>query len=483
MFEAKLLINDVDADASGNAAFERRSPISDDVVTIASAASVSDATHAANAAAAAFPEWAAVGPSIRRKILNEASRCLDLRRAEIKAAMADEIGASGQWADFNVDLAQQILEEAAALTSQITGQVIPSNQSGTLSMGYRQAAGVCLGIAPWNAPVVLGFRAIAMALACGNTVVLKASELCPKTHRLIGDVMHDAGLPAGVLNIVSNAPADAEKVVNALIAHPAIRRINFTGSTRVGRTIAEKAAHHLKRCLLELGGKAPFIVLEDADLDEAAKAAAFGAFMNQGQICMSTERIIVFDSVADAFIDKLVERARKLIAGDTRSGDFPLGPVITSQAIGRISALISDAIAKGAELKSGGKVRGNILDATVVDHVTPSMRLYHEESFGPVVAVIRVEDADEAITVANNSEYGLSAAIFSRDTGRALDLAKRLETGICHINAATVADEPQMPFGGVKASGYGRFGGLAAIDEFTELRWITISSSAGEYPI
>jgi acyl-CoA reductase-like NAD-dependent aldehyde dehydrogenase len=349
-------------------------------------------------------------------------------------------------------------------------------------MAVRQPVGVVLAIAPWNAPVILGIRSIAMPLACGNTVVLKASELCPATHHLIGEVLRDAGFPAGVVNIITNAPDDAHEIVEALIAHPAIRRINFTGSTRVGRIIAQAAAPYLKSVLLELGGKAPMLVLDDADLDAAVDAAAFGAFMNQGQICMSTERLVVDEKIADAFVAKLAAKAAKLPAGDPAKGNVVLGSVVNAQAIKRLAALLQDATGKGAKLAAGGGMEGTIMQATVLDNVDSSMRIYLEESFGPVVSVIRVDGDEEAIRVANDTEYGLSAAVFSRDIGRAMGVASRIESGICHINGPTVHDEAQMPFGGVKASGYGRFGGKAAIDEFTELRWITIQNGPRHYP-
>lgn len=339
-------------------------------------------------------------------------------------------------AGFNVHLGANILREAAALTTQITGEIIPSDKPGIMSMAVRQPVGVVLGMAPWNAPVILGVRAVAAALACGNTVILRSSETCPGVHHLIIKILNDAGFPAGVANVISNAPDDAPEIVAAFIAHPAIRRINFTGSTQVGRIIARQAAGHLKPVLLELGGKAPFIVLEDADLDQPVDAAAFGAFMNQGQICMSTERFIVHEKVADAFAEKLAAKARSLPAG--------------------------------------GKRDGAVVEATIIDGVTPQMDIYTQESFGPVKPIIRVKSAEEAIRVANDTEYGLSSAIFSQNVKRALALSRKLETGICHINGPTVADEAQVPFGGVKSSDYGRFGGKAAINEFTELRWITI---------
>jgi acyl-CoA reductase-like NAD-dependent aldehyde dehydrogenase len=384
---------------------------------------------------------------------------------------------------FNVALAAAMLREAAALTTQVGGEIIPSDKPGALAMALRQPVGVVLGLAPWNAPVILGVRALAAPLACGNTVVLKGSEICPRTHRLIGEVFRSAALGEGVVNVISNAPADASRIVEALIAHPTVRRVNFTGSTRVGRQVAELAARYLKPALLELGGKAPLVVLDDADIDEAVAAAAFGAFMNQGQICMSTERLIVDETIADEFARKLAAKAATLVAGDPRKAKTPLGAIVGFEAVERIIGLVRDALAKGARALAGGAANGVLMDATVLDHVTPAMRIYAEESFGPVAAIIRVRGVEEAVRVANDSEYGLASAVFGRDLNRALSVARRLESGICHINGPTVHDEAQMPFGGVKASGYGRFGGLAAIHEFTELRWITIASGAGHYPI
>jgi benzaldehyde dehydrogenase (NAD) len=321
-----------------------------------------------------------------------------------------------------------------------------------------------------------------MPLACGNTVVLKASEMSPGAHWLVGTCLAEGGLGDGVVNVVTNAPEDAQAVVEALIAHPAVRRVNFTGSTRVGRLIALACARHLKRVLLELGGKAPLVILDDADLDDAVNAAAFGAFMNQGQICMSTERIVVDDKVADAFVAKFAVKAKSLPHGDPRKGNVVLGSLISNAACERVAALVDDAVAKGAVLAAGGRGSGTIMPATIVDFVTPAMRIYGEESFGPVATVVRVSGIDEAVRVANDTEYGLSSAVFGRDVARAIGVAKRIEAGICHVNAPTVHDEPQMPFGGTKASGYGRFGGKAAIDEFTELRWITVQTGPRHYP-
>jgi acyl-CoA reductase-like NAD-dependent aldehyde dehydrogenase len=468
-----FIIDGAAAAAGDGRTFERRDPVTGAVVTRAAAAGPADVAKVCAAAAAAFPAWSETGPGLRRSLLLKAADLLEARAADFTKTMLEETGATAPWAGFNVHLGAGMLREAAALTTQITGDVIPSDKPDVLALAIRQPVGVVLGMAPWNAPVILGVRAIAAALACGNTVILRASETCPATHHLIGEVLNAAGFPHGVVNVIANAPADAPAVVAALIAHPAVKRINFTGSTKVGRIIAKLAAEHLKPVLLELGGKAPFLVLDDADLDQAVAAAAFGAFLNQGQICMSTERFIVDAAVADAFVAKFAAKAAGLPAGDPR-GHVVLGSLIDGAAAEKMDALIADAVALGAVVVAGGKRQGSIVEATILDHVTPAMRIYQEESFGPVKPIVRVGGVDEAVRVANDTEYGLSAAVFGQDIRRALAVARRIESGICHINGPTVADEPQMPFGGVKASGYGRFGGRAVIEAFTELRWITI---------
>jgi acyl-CoA reductase-like NAD-dependent aldehyde dehydrogenase len=482
MEDVKLLIAGRDTPATKAATFDRLNPVSGAVATRAAAASAADAKAAADAAAAAFPKWAALGPSARRALLNKAADLLEARAAQFAAILSTETGATGGWGHFNVHLAAGMLREAAAMTTQISGEVIPSDVPGSLAMAIRQPVGVVVGIAPWNAPIILGVRAIAMPLACGNTVILKASEVCPATHRLIGSVLTEAGLGEGVVNVITHEPKDAEAVADALISHPAVKRVNFTGSTRVGKIIAAIAAKYLKPVVLELGGKAPLIVLDDADIDAAVNATVFGAFANSGQICMSTERVIVHEKVADEFATKLAKRVAALPSGDPRKGDFVLGAVVGKPTVDRVLKLVQEATAKGAKVLCGGESDGTIMKGVVVDKVTPDMSLFREESFGPQVSITRVRSADEAVTLANDTEYGLSAALFTRDIARGIELAKRIESGICHINGPTVHDEAQMPFGGVKASGYGRFGGKAGVDEFTELRWITIQTTPRHYP-
>jgi benzaldehyde dehydrogenase (NAD) len=472
---------------SGRPVVRRHDPISGALASEVPAFSIPDAIAAVDAASAAFPAWAVLGPNARRAALMRAADALDAKAANFIDAMMSEIGATEGWARFNLMLSSSMVREAAALTTQIGGEVIPSDKPGCIAMTIREPAGVVLSMAPWNAPIILATRAIAVPLACGNTVVLKASEQCPRTHSLIVEAFLEAGLDGGIVNLVTNAPQDAADVVGAMIDHRAVRRVNFTGSTAVGRIIAKRCAENLKPALLELGGKAPLIVLEDADLDEAVKAAAFGAFMNQGQICMSTERIILVDAIADAFVEKFQAKVATMAVGNPRHGKTPLGAVVDTKTVAHVRSLIDDALAAGATQLNGGDVLneggGVLMPAHVIDGVTPDMKLFRDESFGPVVGIIRARDEAHAIELANDTEYGLSASVFTRDTGRGLKVARQIQSGICHINGPTVHDEAQMPFGGTKASGYGKFGGKAGIDSFTELRWITMETQPGHYPI
>jgi acyl-CoA reductase-like NAD-dependent aldehyde dehydrogenase len=483
VFEAKLIIRGKPLDATWGGVFERRDPVSDAVATRAAAAGREDALAAANAAATAFPQWSTASAADRADVLQRAADRIVERGGDFADAVVRETGGSASWALFNCELAARMLRQAATLADRPGDTEQPDSEPGMRCWVRRQPVGVVLGIAPWNAPVILGVRAVAAPLALGNTVVLKASELCPHTHSLIVECLHEAGLPAGVANLVTHAPDQAREVVEALVAHPAVRRVNFTGSTRVGRELAQTCAKHLKPALLELSGKAPMLVLDDADVDLAARAAVFGAFYNLGQICVSTDRIIVDRGLADAFVARLCELAEALQTGAGNGGEPPLGVLIGASAVQRLTGLVEDAVARGARLVTGGEGRGAFLPPTILDRVDSAMRIYREETFGPVVSVIRVGDENEAVTVANDTEFGLAAAIFSADTARARRLSEQLETGICHINGPTLYDDPKMPFGGMKASGFGRFGGEAGVHEFTETRWISQCDAPRDWPI
>ncbi|WP_425956092.1 aldehyde dehydrogenase family protein [Xylanimonas sp. McL0601] len=480
---ANLFIAGRPVPAEGGRYIETFEAVTGDPIARVAAASVADAQRAVDAAAAAMPAWSGMAPAERRAVLQRAAELLGERAGDVVATMGREMGATQPWCGFNVHVATGMLEEAAAQAYGAVGEVIPSDVPGMTALGLRQPAGVVVGIAPWNAPLILGVRSVAMPLVLGNTVVLKASEQAPLTQGAIVQVLHDAGAPPGAVNLVTNAPEDAPAVVEALIAHPKTARVSFTGSTKVGRIIGELGGRYLTRTVLELGGKAPQVVLADADLEQAAAAASFGAFMNQGEICMSTERIIVDAAVIDEFSALLTSRASALVVGPPNEPTSQIGPLVHGGARDHVVALIEDARAKGAEVLAGGGADGLYVQPTVLRGVTPEMRIYGEESFGPVVALVEAAGVDDAVEKANDTEYGLAASVFGTDLGVTLDVAKRIRSGICHINSATVHDEPQMPFGGVGASGWGRFGSRAAVEEFTELRWVTVQSGPRQYPI
>lgn len=453
-------------------------PFTGEVYAVVAAAGPADVTRAVDAAERAFAGWAATSPSVKRGILLRAADALEARTAEVVALMAAEVGGVGGWAGFNVMLAANILREAAAAVTQPVGEVLTTEVPGQLSLAVREPLGVVAAFAPWNAPVILGTRAVAAPIAAGNTVVLKPSEDAPiAAGLLIADVLREAGLPAGVLNVVTNAPEDAAAVAEALITDSRVRAVNFTGSTEVGRIVGTLAAQHLKPAVLELGGKNSLLVLDDADLDHAVNAATFGAFHNAGQICMSTDRILVHRAVAEEFTAKLAAKVDALPHGDPADPGTVIGPVITPRAAARVAALVEDAVANGATVRAGGNG-----GATVLDGVTPQMRVFQEEIFGPAVVVVTVADDDEAVAIANDTEHGLTAGILTEDSRRGLGLAQRIRTGIVHVGNQTVDDEPQAPFGGVKSSGYGRFGGRWGIEAFSATRWVTIASEHGHFP-
>ncbi|WP_245778313.1 aldehyde dehydrogenase family protein [Lentzea xinjiangensis] len=453
-------------------------PYTGEAYAVVAAGGAADVTRAVDAAQDAFAEWSASSPSARRRVLLKAADVLEARAAEVVALMAHEVGGVGGWAGFNVALAANVLREAAAAVTQPVGEVLTTETPGQLSLAVREPLGVVAAFSPWNAPVILGVRAVAAPIAAGNTVVLKPSEDAPiSAGLLIADVLHEAGLPAGVLNVVTNAPEDAAGVAEALVTDPRVRAVNFTGSTGVGRIIGTLAARHLKPAVLELGGKNSLLVLDDADLDHAVDAATFGAFHNAGQICMSTDRVLVHRSVAEEFTAKLAAKVSSLPHGDPSDPGTVIGPVINQRSADRVRDLVTEAVGQGATVRAGGAG-----SATVLDGVTPRMRIFREEIFGPAVIVVPVADDDEAVAVANDTEHGLTAGIMTEDSRRGLALAQRIRTGIVHVGNQTVDDEPQAPFGGVKASGYGRFGGRWGIEAFSATRWVTVASRPGHFP-
>lgn len=430
------------------------------------------ARHAAQAAAG-YDRWRRLSPERRAQALCALADHIAATAEPFRQLMAEEIGAPAGWSRFNVDFAARSLRETAALAPELAADKALEAEPGRLSLARRMPCGVSLGIAPWNAPLILGVRAIAAPLLCGNSVLLKGSEFAPRTFRLLGALMAEAGLPPNIARVFVTRPEDSEPVVSRLIADPVVQRVNFTGSTRVGRRIAELCARHLKRPLLELGGQATAIVLPGADVDLAARAIALGAWTNQGQVCMSTERVIAVGEIADPLARALLTLRDRLRVGDPRDPATDIGPVISSATAERLAGLVAEACESGANLLGGSDVTGRMVAPTLLDHVTPEMRIAREEAFGPLLSILRADSPLEALTLANDGDYALSMAVFDRDVARAEDFAGDLTCGICHINAPTLGDHPGAPFGGTKMSGFGRFGGRWALDEFTETRWQT----------
>jgi acyl-CoA reductase-like NAD-dependent aldehyde dehydrogenase len=376
-----------------------------------------------------------------------------------------------------------LLRQTAALAYAPVGEVLPSDLPGAFAMGLRRPVGVVAAIAPWNAALILSARGTSAPLVLGNTVVLKPSEESPIAGGLLwGEIFGEAGLPPGVLNIVTHGRGEAAPIGDEFAENPAVRRINFTGSTATGRKLAEAAGRNLKRVVLELGGQNPLVVLSDADLDYAVDASAFGAFMHQGQICMSARRIIVERPIADEFVERLTAKTAGLKTGDPNEHETIIGPLITADALATVKGRVDDAVSKGARVLVGGDAVGPCYQATLLTEVPPESELASVETFGPVASIEVVDSPEEAVARANATGYGLAAGVITQNADRGFALAEQIQSGIVHVNDQPVHDEPQMPFGGVKDSGWGRFGGRAAMDEFTELRWITVQSGTRPFP-
>jgi acyl-CoA reductase-like NAD-dependent aldehyde dehydrogenase len=475
-----LYIGGLWTEASGGKTFEDRDPFSGEVVATVPAGSRDDAERAVEAAATAFPAWSQSPPAERQGVFLKAADLLEAKSDEVGSWLTRETGSTFGFSMFQLQFVAGLFRQAAALAYRPMGEVIPSD-TGAFAMGIRRPVGVVGAIAPWNAALILSARSLASPIALGNTVVLKPSEHSPYVGGLLwGEIFSEAGLPDGVLNIVAHAPGEAALIADELVENPHVRVINFTGSTETGRKLAEAAGRNLKRVLLELGGSNPLIILADADLESAVDAAAFGSFLHQGQICMSARRIIVEQPIADEFVERLVEKTRTLKAGDPKEQDTIIGPLITEEAVTTVKSRVDNAVAKGAKVLVGGGADGAVYAATLLTDAPDEFTSV--ETFGPVAAIEVVGDADEAVARANATIYGLSAGIITSDPDRGLALARQIESGIVHVNDQPVADEPQMPFGGVKGSGFGRFGGAAAIDEFTDLHWVTVRSGTHPFP-
>ncbi|KZF24495.1 aldehyde dehydrogenase [Xylona heveae TC161] len=469
-----LLING--QEISTKTTFEVKNPSTQKLVSYSCSAGEVEAVKAVEAAQAAFPDWARTRAVKRRDIVLRAAAILESRADELAKYMQDEVGATKFFSEkINIGVSAEIIRDVAGRIAAIQGSLPSTLDESTTALVSREPYGVVLGIAPWNAPYILGFRAAVFALAAGNTVVLKGSENTPRCFWAIGKVFADAGLPKGCLNVLYHRPQDAAAITEVLIKHPFVKKVNFTGSTAVGRIIAEMAGKSLKPVLLELGGKASAIVLKSADLKKAAKECVLGSFLNSGQTCMCTERIIVEASIEKEFGDHL-----KAALNEMFPHDQPPQVLVNSAAVNKVRQLVDSALDQGANLLFGKieeiETSSAQMRPLVLQNVTNQMDIFYIESFGPTVSVIAAKDEAEAVAIANDTEYGLSAAVFTEDLATGLRVAKQIESGAVHINAMTFHDEPSLPHGGIKSSGYGRFNADWGLNEFLKTKTITFQN-------
>ncbi|KAL6917092.1 hypothetical protein ACHAP8_004552 [Fusarium lateritium] len=436
-------------------------------------AGIPDCEQAVASCSRSFLEWSETPITHRRDLLLRLAEKLRDRQDEVRDIIKAEIHCGDEWASVNIADSIKHIEECAYLvTSRALSGTIPSTKAkGSYGLVFTRPLGVVLGIAPWNAPLFLGFRAVIAPLAMGNTVILKGSELSPRTHYFIAELFGQAGFPRGVVNLILHRPQDAPDIVGCLIQDPAVRKVNFTGSTQVGRAIAQQAGQALKPVLLELGGKNCSIVLKDSDVAQAAESAIVGATLNGGQICMSTDLVIVDESVLDEFKREIA----KSLASRTGLTFRLTGPKSQS----RIRSLISDAETRGSTVQSSATLDQDLsspfVPITIFDNVNDSMMFFKAESFGPCLGIVAISDEREAVKIVNDSGYGLSASIWTRDHYRALNMARKLQVGAVHINSLTVHDEPTLPHGGTGLSGFGRFGAEWGLEEFIEKQTVILN--------
>src|SRR5712672_3122348 len=441
-----------------------------------------EAKLAVDAAAKAFPAWSQTTPAERARLFFKAAEIVKRRRAEIAEILALETGSTISFATFQQDLVAATIEQAAGWMYLPKGEVLESNLPGTHSIGVRRPLGVVASFTPWNGANILSWRTVISPVVAGNTVVVKPSEFAPVSAGLmIAEIAEEAGFPAGVINVVTHAPGDAGNMSDEIFENPNVRVINLIGGVKTAKYLAERAGKTLKRTVLELGGYNPMIILDDVDVDYAVKAATFGSFFHQGQICLNTRRIIVQRKIAGEFLEKFVARTATLPSGDPLDHTTVIGPLITPAAVKLVDERVKEAIAKGATLHAGGRFEGQIYQPTILSNVPLDVALANEETFGPVVMVEVVDTAEQAVEAANRTMYGLTSSILAGDTYKAFELAPKVLAGIVNVNSPTVNDEIHAPMGGVRDSGWGRTG-PDSLKEFQDVIWINSHRGQRQYP-
>lgn len=455
-------------------------PYNDQVINTYKLASIQDIDLAYQAAEKAKQEWDKVNPYKKRDILENAVKYIEEHEEEITSIIMDELGGTRLKAAFEIGLVKNIIKEAATFPLRMEGKILPSTIDDVENRLYRIPAGVVGVISPFNFPFFLSMKSVAPALGAGNGVVLKPHEDTPiMGGTLIGKIFEEAGVPKGLINVVVT---DINEIGDAFVEHPIPRIISFTGSTKVGSYIGQLTVKNFKKPLLELGGNSAFIVLEDADIEYAVNAATFSRFTHQGQICMSANRILVQQSIYNEFIEKYAQKVASLTVGDPKDPQTIIGPVINDRQAKTLEALIEKGIAEGATPLLKGNIHGRLLEPTILADVTTDMSVSQEELFGPVVCVIPFETEEDAINIANNTRFGLSGAVHTSNLERGVELAKKVHTGMIHVNDLTINDEPIVAFGGEKQSGLGRLNGEWSLEEFTTLKWISVNYGQRKLP-
>jgi acyl-CoA reductase-like NAD-dependent aldehyde dehydrogenase len=469
-------------DAENGRTFDDMEPYSGKIYAKIAAGSRKDMNTALAAATQAYPAWAATMPTQRAELLFKAAAIIKRRRSEIAEILAKETGSTISFATFQQDLLAQFLEEGAAWAYHIKGEVLQTNVPGLFSIGVRRSLGVVASFTPWNGASILSWRTVVSPIVAGNTVVVKPSEFAPISAGLmIAEIAHEAGFPPGVINVVTHAPGDAAQMSDEIFENPNVRVINLIGGVKTAKYLAERAGKTLKRTVLELGGYNPMIILDDVDVDEAARAATFGSFFHQGQICMNTRKIIIQRKIYQPFLEKFIARTNALPSGDPEDHKTIIGPLINEAAVQMVEQRIKDAVSKGAKIVAGGTHDGPIFHPTILTDVPYDAIVSNEETFGPVVIVEAVDTPDEAVAVANRVSYGLVSSIFTNDTYKGFELAPKVLHGVVNVNSPTVNEEVRAPMGGVKDSGWGRTG-PHSIEDFTDLIWINSRSTVAQYP-
>ena len=468
--------------APGGRTFADRNPYDGKIFAEVAAGGRIEAEAAVAAADAAFPAWAAMAPRDRQRLFLKAADIVEKRAKDIVNVMALETGAGGAFSMFQVSWSADLLRQAASWGYLPVGEVLPSDTPGRFAMATRKPLGVVAGFTPWNGAFSLAFRTVVLPMVFGNTVVLKPSEEAPLAAGiLVAEILEEAGFPAGTINVVTHGPGEVGSVADVFFESPAVRSINFTGSSATGRMLAARAGQALKRIVLELGGYNPLLVLKDADIEQAVDIAAFSCFFHQGQICMNARKILVERPLHNEFVSRLAARVKTLKSGDPTSAGVVIGPLITDRAVSAVDARVREAVANGAQLVTGGKADGRVYEPTILTNVPPETEICREETFGPVVVIEAVDDSEEALSKALDTRYGLCASIITKDQDRGLNLAQRFNCGMVHVNGATMASEPSLPNGGVKDSGWGRSGHYA-IEDFTEIRLTTLTRGRSRFP-